>query len=145
MNDEILTLVSMMKGIIAGNSLLVSQSLRYLLPGIILNLQSIIAAPHLKKLFIDLAFCAFHADETKKIKVNSKVKNDRIKLSDSNINAIAYYTLRKLKPKCTIEDAWLKENIGKLINSNILFKTNLIIFLHLIFNMFIRKSNNETC
>jgi len=118
MNDEILTLVSMMKGIIAGNSLLVSQSLRYLIPGIISNLQSIIAAPHLKMLFIDLAFCAFHADETKKTKVVSKVNNGRIRLSDSHINAIAYYTLRKLKPKCMIEDAWLKENIGKLNNIN---------------------------
>ena len=114
MNDEILTLVSMMKGIIAGNSLLVSQSLRYLIPGIISNLQSIIAAPHLKKLFIDLAFCALYADETKISKVMSKVNNNRIKLSDSYINAIAYFTLRKLKPKCVIEDAWLIENIGKL-------------------------------
>lgn len=114
MNEEILTLVSMMKGIIVGNSLLVSQSLRYLIPGIISNLQSIIAAPHLKKLFIDLAFCAFRADETKKTKVVSKVNNNRIKLSDSHINAIAHYTLRKLKPKCIIEDAWLEENIGKL-------------------------------
>jgi len=117
MNEEILTLVSMMKGIIAGNSLLVSQSLRYLIPGIISNLQSVIAAPHLKKIFIDLAFCAFHADETKKTKVVSKVNYDRIKLSDSHINAIAYYTLRKLKPKCIIEDAWLKENIGKLLDN----------------------------
>lgn len=124
MNEDILTLVSMMKGIIAGNSLLVSQSLRYLIPGIISNLQSIIAAPHLKQLFIDLAFCAFHADETKKTKVVSKVKNDRIKLSDSYINAIAYYTLRKLKPKCVIEDAWLNENIGKFndIKINLKFK-----------------------
>lgn len=111
MNDEILTLVSMMKGIIAGNSLLVAQSLRYLIPGIISNFQSIIAAPHLKKIFLDLAFCAFHSDETKKPKVVSKVNNNRIKLSNSQINAIAYYTLRKLKPKCIIEDAWLKEDI----------------------------------
>lgn len=113
MNDEILILVSMMKGIITGNSLLVSQSLRYLLPGIIFNLQSIIAAPHLKNVFIDLAFCAFNADETKKIKVLSKVNNGRIKLSDSYIKAIANYTLRKLKPKCILDDAWLKEDIGK--------------------------------
>lgn len=114
MNDEILTLVSMMKGIITGNPLLVSQSLRYLIPGIIRNLQSIIAAPHLKEVFIDLAYCAFNADETKKSKVISKIKNDRIKLSDSLIKAIAYYTLRKLKPKCILDDAWLIEDIGKL-------------------------------
>jgi len=113
MNDEVLTLVSMMKGIIAGNSLLVSQSLRYLIPGIISNLQSIIAAPHLKNIFIDLAFCAFYADETKKNKVMTKIKNGRIKLSDSIINAIAHYTLRKLKPKCELDEAWLKEDIGK--------------------------------
>lgn len=113
MNNEISILVSMMKGIIAGNPLLVSQSLRYLLPGIIFNLQSIIAAPLLKCVFIDLAFCAFNADETKKTKVVSKVKNGRIKLSSSFIEAIAFYTLRKLKPKCILDDAWLQENIGK--------------------------------
>lgn len=113
MNNEILTLVSMIKGIIAGNSLLVSQSLRYLIPGIIYNFQSIIAAPLLKDVFIDLAFCAFNADETKKIKGLSKVKNGRIKLSNSSIKAIAYYTLRKLKPKCVLDDAWLKEDIGE--------------------------------
>lgn len=112
MNDEVLILVSMMKGIIAGNSLLVSQSLRYLIPGIISNFQSIIAAPHLKNIFIDLAFCAYNADETKKNKVVAKVKNGRIKLSDSLINAIAHYTLRKLKPKCELDEAWLKEDIG---------------------------------
>lgn len=116
MNNEVLNLVSMMKGIIAGNSPLVSHSLRYLLPGIIFNLQSIIAAPHLKDVFIDLAFCAFNADETKKTKVLSKVKNDRIKLSDSFIKAIAFYTLRKLRPKCIIDDAWLKEDIGRFNN-----------------------------
>lgn len=119
MNNEILNLVSMMKGIIAGNSLLVSHSLRYLLPGIILNLQSIIAAPHLKDVFIDLAFCAFNADETKKTKVLSKVKNDRIKLSESFIKAIAFFTLRKLRPKCVIDDAWLKEDIGRFNNIKI--------------------------
>lgn len=113
MNDEIVTLFSMMKGIIAGNSLLVSQSLRYLLPGIIHNLQSILAAPHLKFIFVDLAFCAFNADETKKIKVSPKVKNGRIKLSDSFIKSIAYFTLRKLKPKCKLDDAWLEEDIGE--------------------------------
>ncbi|VVC28179.1 Hypothetical protein CINCED_3A005946 [Cinara cedri] len=112
-NDEISTLVSMMKGIIAGNSLLVSQSLRYLIPGISYNLQSIIAAPLLKCIFIDLAFCAFNADETKNTKVLSKVKNGRIKLSDSFIKAIAFYTLRKLKPKCILDGAWLQENIEK--------------------------------
>lgn len=104
----------MVKGIIAGNSLLVSQSLRYLLPGIIYNLQSVLAAPHLKYVFIDLAICAFNADETKKNKVSSKVKNGRIKLSDSFLKSIAFYTLRKLKPKCELDDAWLKEDIGKL-------------------------------
>jgi len=109
----------MLKGIIAGNSLLVSQSLRYLIPGIIYNLQSIIAAPHLKNVFIDLAFCAFYADETKKTKTVSKVKNNRIKLSEALINSIAHYTLRKLKPKCILDDAWLKEDIGKF---NIVFK-----------------------
>lgn len=113
MNGEILTVFSMIKGIIAGNSLLVSQSLRYLLPSIISNLQSILAAPHLKYIFIDLAFCAFNSDETKKIKVLSKNKNGRIKLSDSFIKSIAYFTLRKLKPKCILDDAWLEENIGK--------------------------------
>jgi hypothetical protein len=113
MSDEILTLVSMMRGIIAGNSLLVSQSLRYLIPGIIYNFQSIIAAPLLKDVFIDLAFCAFNADETKKTKSSSKVKNGRIKLSNSSIKAIAHYTLRKLKPKCILDDAWLKEDIGE--------------------------------
>lgn len=114
MNDEILILVSMMKGIISGNSLLVSQSLRYLIPGIISNFQSIIAAPHLKDVFINLAFCAFNADETKKTKVLSKTLNNRIKFSNSLIKAIAYYTLRKLKPKCTLDDAWLQVDIGKL-------------------------------
>lgn len=120
MNDEILTLVSMMKGIIAGNPLLVSQSLRYLLPGIIHNLQSLIAASHLKDIFIDLAFCAFNVDEIKKTKNVSKVNNGRIKLSNSYIKAIAYYTLRKLKPKCVLDDAWLKEDIGMFNN----IKTN---------------------
>lgn len=120
MNDEILNLVSMVQGIIVGNPLLVSQSLRYLIPGIISNLQSIIAAPHLKKIFIDLAFCAFYADETKKSKVVSTVKNGRIKLSDSFINAIAYYTLRKLKPKCILDNAWLDEDIGKCLYFNLL-------------------------
>lgn len=115
MNDEILTLVSMIKGIIVGNSLLVSQFLRYIIPGIISNLQSLIAAPHLKCIFIELAFCAFYADETKKNKIISKVNNGRIKLSDSVINALAYCTLRKLKPKCVIDDAWLKEDLGKFI------------------------------
>lgn len=114
MNDEILVLVSMMKGIIAGNPLLVAQSLRYLIPGIISNLQSIIAAPHLKDVFIDLAFCAFNVDETKKTKVLSKILNNRIKLTDSLIKAIAYFTLRKLRPKCILDDAWLQVNIGKL-------------------------------
>jgi len=121
MNDEILTFVSMMKGIIAGNPLLVSQSLRYLLPGIISNLQSIIAAPHLKDVFISLAFCAFNADETKRTKVLSKVNNGRIKLSNSYIKAIAYYTLRKLKPKCILDDAWLKEDIGMFSDIKINF------------------------
>jgi len=102
----------MIKGIIAGNPLLVSQSLRYLLPGIISNLQSIIAAPHLKDVFISLAFCVFNVDEVKRSKVFSKVNNGRIKLSNSYINAIAYYTLRKLKPKCVLKDAWLKDDIG---------------------------------
>lgn len=133
MNDEILTLVSMIKGIIAGNALLVSQSLRYLVPGIIANLQSIIAAPHLKNIFIDLAFCAFYADETKKTKVVSSVKNGRIKLSDSFINAIAYYTLRKLKPKCVLDDAWLDEDIGKFITflllGSIFYKKYLLWFV----------------
>lgn len=113
MNDEILTLVSMMRGLVAGNPLLVAQSLRYLIPGIIKNLQSIIAAPHLKEVFVDLAFCAFNADETKKTKVLSKIKTDRIKLSDSFIKAISFYTLRKLKPKCKLDHAWLIEDIGK--------------------------------
>lgn len=135
MNDEILIQVSMMKGIIAGNPLLVSQSLRYLIPGIIFNLQSIIAAPHLKDVFIDLAFCAFNADETKKTKTMSSVKNGRIKLSDSFIRAIAYYTLRKLKPKCELDDAWLQEDIGKLLNIKTNFYNN-VILLYVVFNTF---------
>ncbi|XP_050428073.1 eIF-2-alpha kinase activator GCN1 isoform X2 [Adelges cooleyi] len=113
MKNDILNVVSMLNGIVAGNTLLVSQSLRYLLPGIISNLQSIIAAPLLKKVFIDLAFCAFNADETKKTKAVSKTKNGRLKISDSSIRAIAYLTLRKLKPKCQLDEAWLQEDIEK--------------------------------
>ncbi|XP_050533442.1 eIF-2-alpha kinase activator GCN1 isoform X2 [Daktulosphaira vitifoliae] len=113
MNNEIISVVSMLNGIIIGNPLLVSQSLQYLLPGIISNLQSLIAAPLLKKVFIDLAFCAFNADETKKTKNSPKINNGRIKLSHSFIQSIAYLTLRKLKPKCQIDKNWLEEDIEK--------------------------------
>lgn len=95
LNDTISKCTSLIEAVQKGNPLHLSFSFKNLLPILLQNLHSPLAAPYLTKLFVDLHHTVF--------------SNDLLILGES----IAYVTLRLLKPQCDIESAWEEEDLTK--------------------------------
>ncbi|KAL3270236.1 hypothetical protein HHI36_009292 [Cryptolaemus montrouzieri] len=94
LNSIIMNSVSMVKAAAMGNPAEVSLHLKTLLPVLIKDLQSPLAAPYLSKLFTDLRNIVFPSNDT---------------LGE----LIAFITLRLLKPQCDLDANWEEENIDK--------------------------------
>lgn len=78
-----------------GNPVEFSLCFKDLLPSILQDVQSPLAAPYLTKLYIDLRKTVFHHD------LNSLGE------------LIAHVTLRLLKPQCDLDSAWEEEDLTK--------------------------------
>lgn len=86
--------MSLIRGAATGNGPSLSLRFRFLLPSILRNLQSPLAAKPLCDLFIELRKCVFPA-------------------SRELLGVfIAHLTLRYAKPACEIDKAWAEEDLG---------------------------------
>lgn len=85
----------MIRSAMKGNPFGLSFSLKHLLPAIIENFQSPLAAPYLTNLFIDLRKIVFPKD----LNVFSEL--------------VAYVTIRLLQPQCDIDTNWEGEDLTK--------------------------------
>ncbi|CAG9865117.1 unnamed protein product [Phyllotreta striolata] len=95
LNTTILNSISMVKATAKGNPLHLSLHFKDLLPSLLQNLQSPLAAPHVCKLFTALRTVVFR-DEL-----------------DSLGELVAFVTLRLVKPHCDLDPNWEPENLNK--------------------------------
>lgn len=111
----IINCVSMIRAAAKGNPIQLSMYFKDLLPFILNDLQSPLAAPYLSKLFTDLRKTVF---------------NQHL---ESLGELIAFVTLRVLKPQCDLDVNWEAENLDKamvrtvnLIHEKTVLKRNII-------------------
>ncbi|KAK5645448.1 hypothetical protein RI129_006748 [Pyrocoelia pectoralis] len=95
LNTVIVNYVSMMRAAANGNPIEFSLYSKDLLPLILQNMHSPLAAPHLTKLYTDLHKVFF--------------KKDLHSLGD----LVAHVTLRLIKPHCDLEGSWEQEDLSK--------------------------------
>ncbi|KAG5899951.1 hypothetical protein JTB14_002498 [Gonioctena quinquepunctata] len=95
LNKIILECVSMIKAAARGNPIQLSLHFKDLLPNMLQDLQSPLAAPHLCKLFVSLRKTVFPKD------------------SETLGELIAFVTLRLAKPQCDLDANWEEENLNK--------------------------------
>ncbi|KAK9878672.1 hypothetical protein WA026_023121 [Henosepilachna vigintioctopunctata] len=91
----VLNSVSMIKAAAMGNPTEVSLHLKELLPVLIKDLASPLAAPYLSRLFTDILRCTVFST------------------NDTLGELIAFVTLRLLKPQCDLDANWEEEDINK--------------------------------
>ncbi|KRT80352.1 Armadillo repeat containing protein [Oryctes borbonicus] len=97
LNEIILCTVSTIQALARGNPTRTSFHFKVLIPRILANLQSPLAAPHVMKLFLDLRIA---------------VTFPRIPIfRDITRDTIAYATLRLENPKCDLDPNWNETNI----------------------------------
>ncbi|KAK0174572.1 hypothetical protein PV327_010330 [Microctonus hyperodae] len=97
--NKITVAISMINGLKRGNSIHLSYYLCDLLPPILKNLSSPLAAPTLSQLFIDL----------RNIITIISPKNNTLK------ELIAHVTLRQYQPQCDLNPEWEEEELEKAI------------------------------
>lgn len=85
----------MIRASMTGNPLHLSLNYKFLLPILLQNLQSPLAAPCISNLFTDLSKPVF--------------SNELCSLGE----LVAYTTLRLLKPQCDIDPSWEEEDVTK--------------------------------
>lgn len=93
LNSVIICCDSMIRSTMKGNPTNLSFTFKHLLPAILQNLQSPLAAPYLMKLFIDLRQIVF----AKHLNIFSEL--------------LAHVTVRLLQPQCDIDANWEVENL----------------------------------
>ena len=103
MHEQVNLVTALIRGAAVGNGPSLSLRFRTLLPVILRNTQSLLAAKPLCNLFIDLRKC-----------VDWK-HNDLLGLF------IGHLTLRYEQPKCELDKAWTEEDIGRDFNTPPLF------------------------
>lgn len=96
MNEQLNVVISLIRGAATGNGASLSLRFRFLLPMILRNMQSPLAAEPLRDLFIELRNC-----------VDWKGKHLLGTLT-------AHLTLRYEQPKCELDNAWTEEELGTL-------------------------------
>ncbi|GJQ71586.1 hypothetical protein Trydic_g11289 [Trypoxylus dichotomus] len=97
LNEIILNTVSMIQALAKGNPIKTSFHFKVLIPRILANLQSPLAAPHVMKLFLDL---------------RTAVTFPRIPIfRDIRRDIIAHATLRLENPKCDLDPNWNETNL----------------------------------
>lgn len=87
--------VSLIRAAAKGNPVMLSLNFKDLLPCILNNLQSPLAAPLLSKLFTDLRYTVFPSNV------------------DTLAELIAFVTLRLSKPQCDLDANWEDEDLNK--------------------------------
>ncbi|KAI4470055.1 translational activator gcn1-related [Holotrichia oblita] len=97
LNEVILNTVSMLKALVKGNPIQISYHFKVIIPPILANLQSPLAAPHVMKLFLDLRTAVTFP----RIPIFSNVTRD----------AVAHATLRLESPKCDLDFNWCETNL----------------------------------
>ncbi|XP_011307361.1 translational activator GCN1 [Fopius arisanus] len=96
LNDKITTAVSMVTAGVDGNSFAMCLHFRDLLPSILRNLVSPLAAPIVTKLYLDLS--------------------QTLQVDDQGlIKLVGHVTLRQLNPQCDLDPAWEEEDLEKAI------------------------------
>lgn len=100
----------MIKAAAMGNPTEVSLYFKTLLPVLIKDLQSPLAAPYLSKLFTDLRCTVF-----------PKI--------DTTAEIIAFITLRLLQPQCDLDANWEEEDLDKAVVILALFVSFSFLFL----------------
>ncbi|XP_074026538.1 lethal (3) 80Fj [Leptinotarsa decemlineata] len=98
LNKIILDCISMITAAARGNPLQLSLHFKNLLPSLLQDLQSPLAAPHICKLFVSLRKTVFP------------------KHLDHLGERIAWITLRLIKPQCDLDADWESEEIGYAAN-----------------------------
>ncbi|XP_008548705.1 eIF-2-alpha kinase activator GCN1 [Microplitis demolitor] len=98
--DKITRVVSIVNGLSRGNPQELSLYFRELLPVLLKNLSSPLAAPTVSQLYLDL----------QKIVVLVSVKNAPLR------DLVAHVTLRQQQPQCDLDPAWEEEELEKAIN-----------------------------
>lgn len=90
-----LVVISLIRGAAAGNGSSLSLRFRFLLPLILRNMKSPLAAEPLCALFMELRKCVFAPNK------------DLLGIF------ITYLTLRYVRPNCEINKAWMEEDLRK--------------------------------
>ncbi|XP_063238170.1 stalled ribosome sensor GCN1 isoform X2 [Bacillus rossius redtenbacheri] len=94
LNQKLIKTVSMVTAAIEGTGRELSVYFRDLLPPILRNLQSPLAAPYLTKLFVDLRKCVFFGEQ------------------ESLGELVAHVTLRLQEPQCDTDARWEGEELS---------------------------------
>ncbi|XP_063983766.1 stalled ribosome sensor GCN1 [Diachasmimorpha longicaudata] len=100
LNDKITTAVSMVKAGLTGNSFSMCLHFKDLLPSLLRNLDSPLAAPVITKLYLDLS---------RTLQVDDQ----------SLITLVGHVTLRQLAPQCDLDPAWDEEELDKAIKRTV--------------------------
>lgn len=87
----------MLKALVKGNSIQTSYHFKVIIPRILANLQSPLAAPHVMKVFLELRTAVVFP----RIPIFSDVVRD----------AVAHVTLRLENPKCDLDFNWCEINL----------------------------------
>ncbi|CAH0556041.1 unnamed protein product [Brassicogethes aeneus] len=95
LNTILMNCVSLVRAAAKGNPTRLSLHFKELLPSILVNLQSPLAAPSLTKLFADLRHTVFPTEV------------------DPLAELISFVTLRLYKPQCDLDVNWEEENLNK--------------------------------
>ncbi|XP_014216178.1 eIF-2-alpha kinase activator GCN1 [Copidosoma floridanum] len=97
LNTNVMSVVSMIKAATQGNGFHLSFYFKDLLPSILKNLASPLAAPIVSQLFVDLR---------KAVIISSDPILDQM---------IAHVTLRQFNPQCDLDPAWQEEDLPKAV------------------------------
>ncbi|XP_051176736.1 eIF-2-alpha kinase activator GCN1 [Leptopilina boulardi] len=103
LNAKILDVVSLINGLLRGNRTELSLYLKDLLPAILKNLSSPLAAPTMSEIFLLL-------------KKTVTISSDST-LSD----LVAHVTLRQFQPQCDLDPAWEEESLDKAVKRTLHF------------------------